>query len=69
MWQEYQLIDQAHYNHMAVAGLETNSNNKDDFSNILHIPDGVIVLVKQYDVCILDELMYVVTCAAADGLC
>ena len=54
---------------MTVAGLETNSNNKDDFSNILHIPDGVIVLVKQYDVCILDELMYVVTCAAADGLC
>ena len=58
---------------MAVAGLETNSNNNDDVSIILHIPDGtvyVIVLVKQYDVCTLDELMYVVTCAAAaDGLC
>ena len=38
---------------MAEAGLETNSNKNDDFSIILHIPDGtvyVIVLVKQYDV-------------------
>ena len=52
--------------------METNSNNNDDVSIILHIPDGtvyVIVLVKQYDVCTLDKLMYVVTCAAAaDGL-
>ena len=52
---------------MAEEKLETNSNNNDDVSIILHIPDDdvyVIVLVKQYDVCTLDEL---ITCVA-DGL-
>ena len=56
---------------MSEAKLETNCNNNDNVSIILHIPVFVyvIVLVKQYDVCTLDELMYVVTCTAADGLC